>query len=416
MENKTPNLNGFKMPKNIRQIGNIGENNKTIYIEDYVMSYINQLAWQEQNECKIAILLGHYVRTDEGKNIFIKGAILMEEANFNEGDIFTDEAWTNVYENIKAYFTDVEIVGWALMGMGFFLESTEKIETLHIDNFPGSDKVFLKIDSMEKEENFYLFENNKPVKQNGYYIYYEKNEEMQNYMIDHKEEGRIKEEEEDITTRKIRNVIQDKKEGKGDKGISRIVYAGGTLMAVIVLMVASTMLRNYHQMKNLETALNSLSQNLGINGQDEDSEDVLSNNTGSGDEKESDSNKKEGPSEPDSETDPTDSDDTVDVKRVPGNVKEVEEETEPPTEPETEPETEAPTEPATEAPTESQTKKDAPASNEVNYYIVRSGDSLASICKELYNTESLDKIQEIINLNGIENQDKIFAGQKLIVP
>lgn len=48
------------------------------------------------------------------------------------------------------------------------------------------------------------------------------------------------------------------------------------------------------------------------------------------------------------------------------------------------------------------------------YYIVQKGDSLVSICKKIYQTTAmLDKLCE---MNGIENQDAIYAGQYLTLP
>jgi nucleoid-associated protein YgaU len=51
---------------------------------------------------------------------------------------------------------------------------------------------------------------------------------------------------------------------------------------------------------------------------------------------------------------------------------------------------------------------------ETKYYVVKSGDSLAGISYKLYN--SANYVTKIMELNGIEDQDKIYAGQKLIVP
>lgn len=48
------------------------------------------------------------------------------------------------------------------------------------------------------------------------------------------------------------------------------------------------------------------------------------------------------------------------------------------------------------------------------YYIVQKGDSLVGICKKIYQTTAMmDKLCEV---NGIEDQDAIYAGQKLILP
>lgn len=48
------------------------------------------------------------------------------------------------------------------------------------------------------------------------------------------------------------------------------------------------------------------------------------------------------------------------------------------------------------------------------YYIVQKGDSLVGICRKIYQTTAMmDKLCEV---NGIENQDAIFAGQYLTLP
>ena len=48
------------------------------------------------------------------------------------------------------------------------------------------------------------------------------------------------------------------------------------------------------------------------------------------------------------------------------------------------------------------------------YYVVQKGDSLVGICKKIYQTTAmLDKLCEV---NGIEDQDSIYAGQYLTLP
>ena len=48
--------------------------------------------------------------------------------------------------------------------------------------------------------------------------------------------------------------------------------------------------------------------------------------------------------------------------------------------------------------------------------MVRPGDSLVNITKELYGSTNQKKMKEIIELNNIVNKDMIYAGQKLIIP
>ena len=57
-----------------------------------------------------------------------------------------------------------------------------------------------------------------------------------------------------------------------------------------------------------------------------------------------------------------------------------------------------------------------PASNSLTgqYYTVQKGDTLAKISKKLYGTYS--KVDEICQLNGIDNGDRILAGDKIQLP
>ena len=48
------------------------------------------------------------------------------------------------------------------------------------------------------------------------------------------------------------------------------------------------------------------------------------------------------------------------------------------------------------------------------YYIVKKGDSLAGISRKIYGTAS--KAKKICELNGIDDMDKIYAGQRLELP
>lgn len=431
-----------KMPKNIRQVGSIGSRNKVIYVEDYVMTYIKQLSDKEHSGCRVAVLMGYYVRTEEGKNIFIKGAVEMTNTDFSSGISLSDEGWTSIYENIKKYFSEIEIVGWSLIGPEFFIESEEKIRKVHMDNFQGPDKVLLKLDSLEKEETFYLNENNQLVKQTGYYIYYEKNEEMQNYMVENKEGASEEKNYNDHTTKKIRNVIQEKKEVKDDRSVIRLLYAASTLLAIIVLVIAATMLDNYDKMRNMETALNTISQNLNLA---KDGGNTGESETAEGDQNKEEvqaaDNDKEEPSRT-ADTDTTEDSQTIEdeakgnntgetdqgtteVETVKGNINSNEEANAPEDAAENKDQADkagkedsgnnTDTAKAGDKDNDKASGEDTtPASASVKYYIVRAGDSLAGISYELYHTFSyMDEIKE---LNGIEDENKIYEGQKLIVP
>lgn len=425
----------YKLPKNIRQVGKSNANKK-IYVEDYVMTFIKQLTGEDYSKCRIAVLVGQYIKAENCRNIFISGAIEVEDIDVAGEIVFSNDTWAVIYENIKKYFVDAEIVGWFIGGPAYMYEDEDKILKAHIDNFAGQDKTLLTYDNMEKEEAFFLYENNRLSKQEGYYIYYERNTDMQNYMVDHKKTQSDEIAYDDRVSREIRTVIQNKKPADVEsKAVPRLMYAAGTLLAVIILIVGAAMLNNYEQMKNMQNTLNSLTQNLNTTEtQTDNSVTKKPSDPGNGDKMsealEKNSNSKKTKAKKDS----------LEVKVVSGNVdplknkeKAAEKENNKTavnsaevnkTADNNDKKTSGKKPTKKDNKTQVTKKKTSSASTHVNktttekkqvrYYTVKAGDTLAGISFKLYN--SANYVKKIMKLNNIVDQDKIIEGQKLIVP
>ena len=415
----------FKMPKNIRQVGKSNAIKK-IYVEDYVMTFIKQLVGGDYSGYKIAVLVGQSIRLENSRNIFISGAV--EVNGFEaEGEItFSNDIWTSIYETIKKYFVEDEIVGWYIGGPGYLLEDEEKILKIHVDNFAGQDKVLLTYDNMEREEAFFSYENGHLCKQEGYYIYYEKNEEMQNYMVGFKNGPSGEAGYDDKVSRDIRTVLQNKKPSEEEaKSITRLMYAAGTLLAVIILVVAAAILNNYDQMKSMQKTMDYLSLSMeevqSLMVRDNNLQTTANMEDGAEDNqqvKEDAADSSEGET-----TDKADSgEENLQVEVVPGDVepiKEAEKQSDTTTIQDNKEEkenTDSSEDLAKEDKDSSKEKtvKEADSQKEVKYYTVKSGDTLADISYQLYNTYT--KVKKIMKLNNIEDQDLIYVGQKLIVP
>jgi LysM repeat protein len=251
----------FKLPKNLRQVGTPPANKK-IYIEDYVVTYLNYIARPGSTEVRGAILVGEKRSTSQGDVIFISGAVDAQNIEFDMNEcVFTEEIWTEIYEDIKENFPELSVVGWFLSRMGFSTAINEQIEKLHMDNFPGADKVLYVTDSLESEDAFYMYEKGQLVKQKGYYIYYAKNELMQNYIISKRGEENT-EEKNDIRRKdsellksyreKNRQLQEDRENNLG------IGYVAGGFLALAVLAMGVTIAGNYKKMQNMEVSINRL--------------------------------------------------------------------------------------------------------------------------------------------------------------
>lgn len=417
IENIRNNDNSYKkgvkknihLPKNIRQVGQASANKK-IYIEDYVMTYIQQLAMKNYGVYHCAVLLGEYVEGEDGSNIFISGAIGIEQGNYDLEKIFTNESWAKIYDDVKRYFKNMEIVGWYVTRPGLVLDINKEITAIHVNNFAGTNKVLFMYDSVEKEEVFYVYSNGALNKQGGYFIYYEKNESMQNYMVDHKEKDSIESGYNDSTSKEIRSILENKRKlssiKKKRKNNVPAFYVVTSIIAVFLLVIAANLWSNSNMKTNQSkevvnnqpaqasddgTTVNVLNGGVGVQKEKGNTDDTIKNNQGTiknSGQGQASQTESPSPTIKPKETPNKKSSDSVDV-----------------TIQDTDPIDKSNDSNATSANT-STTKQ--------NYYIVKKGDTLASISRKYYNT--IKYIAKIKKLNNLENENKIYEGQKLQLP
>ena len=369
----------IRRPKNIKQIGDVSSNRK-IYIEDYAFTYINSVAYQTPEDEQAGVLLGEVQKSDEEKCLFIKGVIRAKtpENETKQGIVFNEKIWEKIYAEIEKFFPDLEVVGWFAAMPGITQERFLYLKKLHMDNFSGGMKTMYLVNTCDKEENFYLYENGELKKQKGYVCFYERNYEMQEYMLERRERKPIESPEKDKVMKSIRSIIQEKEEMRQRRKNSVFLYGISSFMAVVVLVIGINLLNSYEKMKKFDTSLSNIA--LEISNISEKEKSIQT------------------------------SDNSVSVNKISGDVY--------PTEAETESTESRTTQSQTE---QSQTEKQAESAEMVKEadaaqttYIVKKGDTIMSICKKYYgNTE---KLNEIIAVNNIEDADKLYIGQKIKLP
>ncbi len=374
----------IRRPKNIKQIGDVSSNRK-IYIEDYAFTYINSVAYQTPEDEQAGVLLGEVQKSDEEKCLFIKGVIRAKtpENETKQGIVFNEKIWEKIYAEIEKFFPDLEVVGWFAAMPGITQERFLYLKKLHMDNFSGGMKTMYLVNTCDKEENFYLYENGELKKQKGYVCFYERNYEMQEYMLEKRERKPIESPEKDKVMKSIRSIIQEKEEMRQRRKNSVFLYGISSFMAVVVLVIGINLLNSYEKMKKFDKSLSNIA--LEISNISEKEKSIQT------------------------------SDNSVSVNKISGDVY--------PTEAETESTESRITQSQTEqSQTEqSQTEKQAEPAEMVKEadaaqttYIVKKGDTIMSICKKYYgNTE---KLNEIIAVNNIEDADKLYIGQEIKLP
>ena len=213
-------------------------------------------------------------------------------------------------------------------------------------------------------------------------------------MVEKKQGKPVEEAVEDKVIGNYRSLIQEKRENSSQRRVVAALYSACTFLAVVVLAIGVTMMNNYDKMKNMEEALNSLTQNISGNADKTEQQQTVAAN--------------------------------VTVEKVEGNVS--------PTQPEetqqelpTQPQDQMPTEQTvgnqpetqTEKPTEEPTQAEEPTAAVMGpkagvYHTVQEGETLTAISMAVYHTDSM--VEVIKEANGIEDENKIYPGQEIYLP
>ena len=364
----------IRRPKNIKQIGEVSSDKK-IYIEDYAFTYINSIAYNNPSDSQAGVLLGENQTDGDEKCVFIKGIIKAKLGTEVEekGVYFNESVWNGIYSDVEKYFPDLSVVGWFAAIPEVTPERMMKLKKIHLDNFAGTMKTFYLIDTVEKEENFYLYENGELKKQKGYVCFYERNYEMQEYMLERRER-KSSEDGPDKVMKSIRNIIREKEELHEQKKNARFMYGVSTFMVIVILVIGINLMNNYQKMKKFDKLISSLMVQMSGN-------------------------------------DTATQEEVVPVNKLEGGVY--------PTEAETTSQTAGTGAVSTEnvtvtaaQPVEEQTV--AATVNEVKTYTVKAGDTIMGICKKYYGDTS--KCNEVIAYNNIKDENFLYIGQQIKLP
>ena len=375
--------NGNK-PKNVRQIGEPGTGVR-ILVEDYAYTYLCQLARENLTGMSTVILFG---KSREDQDVWIQGAMGIDMGQ-EISRWFSGENWRAIFETMKTWFEDLEIVGWGLLNPGFPPVLTEELTTIHNRHFPGTYQVFFQMDILENEEVFYVREASGLMPRSGYYIYYEKNDAMQAYMSEQRGGAGIEPEgmSRDRAAMRFRSMMQEKKEHRSQRKWMAFLCTACTFLVMVILVIGVTLINNYDRMTQMEHAIYQLSENLDETetaSQEETQqeevpevteEEVLAENQQATQEEQSQE------SQEDVAEDYTESAGTE--------------------------------EPVQEAVSDQvETTPEQPEQPE--QYEVQQGDTLLEISRRKYGTDQM--VKEICVANGLEDSDKIYVGQTIVLP
>lgn len=360
----------FRIPNNIRQIGEVGGTQK-IYIEDYAYTYLCRISSENSGKGIAAILLGQANWRDGISYLFVKSAVILADMEVNEEHlVFTQEIWNHVYEKNKEYFQEQEVVGWFLSIPGCSMEINQIICQTHLNHFGGNDKVLFVMEPLEKEEAFYRYEDGNMTRQTGFYVYYEKNESMRNYLVSQNEKSEKKSEEvNDEAVHTFRKKIEKKTEQEKKKAGFPLFKTASVCAAAAVLAVGVLYLNDYKKLKGTQEVLAGLEDTR----EEKAKEAVTPVNAPS-----SEKNQKEEEQSTEKET----------------GIEDLQQQ---------------------EVQTQNEPEKEEAADTPVHQsYTIQPGDTMTRISVKNYGT--IKKIKEICELNNMSETDTIYPGQIILLP
>ncbi|ONI44930.1 hypothetical protein AN641_05460 [Candidatus Epulonipiscioides gigas] len=154
-----------------------------VYIEDYAYTYLYQYAATNEKQELSAILVGETY--EEHKETIILGIIPVDSQSLGSDDMWISEkAIKNAIKKRDKYFNGTRIVGWLHMQPGYGTMVSSKEIKVHREFFKEKSSLLLLVDPINKVETFFVYDEETLKEQTGFYLFYEKNVWMHEYMLD----------------------------------------------------------------------------------------------------------------------------------------------------------------------------------------------------------------------------------------
>lgn len=386
------------VPKNVKQIGEPSRERK-VYVEDYVITYINRIFMGGSDKEKVLLLFGGEAVEKGCTYIYIRGACQVHPENSGQaGKYFSGEDFQSAMEEGRKYFKNLPLIGWALIRKGQPMSLEERMRNTW-EAYMSRIPIFLLGDVEDKEEIFYWKYDGRVKVQPGYYVFYEKNRAMQEYMVEKRGDGKQieeKEKEEDFLVDSLRERLEERRALDKNKS-GKLLYAVSGFLFLVVLAIGVTLLNSNEKIAAIQTSVDSLLESL---AESETRQQKEKDSTVSGQEKEGGQ------------------------KMTAATVAREMATTQQTTAAQSTSTTEAATTEtaATTAETTASTVPPSSSAEEVQEavnkkpvsHIVGKGETLESISRSIYGNTSM--VAEICRKNNITNPDSIYAGQEILLP
>lgn len=264
-----------RLPDNIRQIGESSGRSR-VYIEDYVLTYIRRV-FQDKQENSIVVFVGCEGKEAAAGSLFLYGAI--EIPLDQESSDMQEEQWDMLFHQISQYFPYGRIMGWGC-GVGIWNSEVDyRVRRMQEEQFAEDSSILFLADLSEREEKVFIYHDHDFEELSGYFVYYERNPQMQEYMLREQPKGDgFEADYEDEVTQNIRTVIHTKQSRQ--KKIHYLTYGMACVLLLMILAGGNLLIRSLAKINSLEETIETLSQYVAENRQDPSSKAAMSQMSG----------------------------------------------------------------------------------------------------------------------------------------
>lgn len=247
-------------PKNKKQIGRIGKGDK-IYIEDYAVTYLNQIARSPETKNGYAGLFGHCRVVDGKKEFYIYSAIYQECEKMKDGGL-PREAVQKIMRKRGENFAEHFFLGWALIYRENAGAMWENCYRSRMETLMGKPELLMTLKCDTCEEHFYLYPTEMPKETEGYFIFYEQNDAMQNFLIGwHGELHKDKcDDEMDNVAENCRNYYKEKRSRQMRTRLAGVAFVAAALLLIFSVGVGIQNLNQYDKIKETGQAIEEMQE------------------------------------------------------------------------------------------------------------------------------------------------------------
>ena len=235
----------IQIPTNVRQCGE-GTDIHPVYVEDYVITFLRQVIHRNEGQYFAA---ANRIRRESAEKD--RGICLFGKKKIEEGRTLYF-IYAAGLESDAGKFPAYEYLGRAY--------GRDALECVNIKELAEPDTLLGVIDGQQDEISFYIEANGNVNPVRAYFAFYEKNESMQDFLIEWYKKNCIQnvESTNEDAGKDFRQLYYEKQESKHQRRIVSMMYTASLMLLILCCITGISMINQYDKMKHMEQAIEHL--------------------------------------------------------------------------------------------------------------------------------------------------------------